>query len=119
MKKFRIIYFIIIILCMLMIFTKGVTPSMVIYENTDKDVIDGMYTKDTLSIFNCVTITLIMIFSLLLTCIKKNTAKEKWLYFVVIILLLLFVPLGIHHYEGGFAGKVGENYFYLWNCVIP
>ena len=109
MRKFRIYYFIIIAFILLMIFTKGVKPTAVIYEHSDGANV----------VFNCIVISLIMIVTLLITIIKKNIIKKKWLYFTIIFLLLFFVPLGINHYSGGIAGKLGNNYIYLWSWLIP
>ena len=119
MKKFKIFYFIVIAFSILMIFTKGFEPTTVIREYSDGIVPDGMYTKTTLSIFNCIIIASIMVFTLLTTHTKKNTTNKKWIYFTIIFLLLLFIPLGTNYSSGGIAGNLGgEKYFYLWSLFI-
>lgn len=116
MNKFKIYYIIVIILSILMIFTKGFHGNMIIYSYNDADlgIIDGFAGDIFLSIINCFIITVIIISSIIVTINKNNKTNKKWLLFALIILLSLCIPIGIHHYSGGFDGRINEQYIFLW-----
>lgn len=119
MNRFKIFYVIIIILSIIMIFTKGFYGSIIIYSYNDADrgIIDGFQGNVFLSMINCFIIAIIMILTIIITFNKNNKINIKWLLFVAITLLVLYIPIGIHYYSGGIAGIIAENSIYLWNIV--
>lgn len=119
MNRFKLFYVIIIILSLIMIFTKGFYGSIIVnsYDDINRGIIDGFQGNVFLSIINCSVIAIITILTLIITFNKNNKINIKWLVFVVIILLVLCIPIGTHHYSGGIAGIIGENSIYLWDII--
>ena len=120
MNKFKIFYIIMIIISIIMIFTKSFYGNVIIYSYNDADngIIDGFQGNVFLSIINCFIIAIIMILTLIMTFNKKNNIHVKWLWFVIIILLSVCIPIGVDSYSGGVAGIVAEKNLYLWNLLI-
>lgn len=114
MKKFKIIYVIVIILNLILVFTKGFPANMIIYSYIDRRT-DGFQGNVSLSVINCIIIAITIILTIATTLNKDNKINIKWLFCLATILIALFVPIGIHHYSGGFWGKIDEENMYLWN----
>lgn len=117
MKKFKIFYITVIILSIIMIFTKGVDGNILIYSYNDADrgIMDGFQGNVFLSILNCFVVTIIIILTIIMTFNKDNKINIKWLLFVFTILLALSIPIGIDSYSGGIAGIIDEKNIYLRN----
>ena len=119
MKILKILYVVVIILSIIMILTKGFSGNLIVYSynEADKGIIDGFQGDIYLSMYNCFIIAMIIILTTIITFNKKNKTNKKILLFVLIILLSLYIPIGIHSYSGGFAGITNENNIYLWNIL--
>ena len=119
MYKFKIFYVIVIIISIIMIFTKGFDGNMIIYSYNDADIgiIDGFQGVACLSIANCFVIAIIIILTIIMTFNKNNKINIKWILFMITILLALCIPIGIDSYSGGFEGIIDEQNIYLWNIV--
>lgn len=119
MNNFKTFYIIIIILSIIMIFTKGFSGNIIIcsYNDADKGIIDGFQGDVSLSIINCFIISVIFILTTIITFIRDNKINIKWLLFVIIILLLFNIPIGTDFYSGGIAGIIGEKSVYIWNLL--
>ena len=117
MNKFKVFYVVVIILSIIMILTKGFSGNIIVYSYNDADIgiVDGFQGNVFLSTLNCIIIAIIMILTIIMTFNKKNKINKKLLLFVLIILLSLCIPIGIHSYSGGFAGTINEDNLYLWN----
>ena len=120
MYKFKIFYVIVIIINIIMIFTKGFDGNVIIHSYNDADVgiIDGFQGNVWLSIINCFVVAIIIISTIIMTINKNNKINIKWILFVTTILLALFIPIGIHSYSGGIAGITDERNIYLWNIAF-
>lgn len=107
MKKYKIIYFIIYLLLLIMIVTKGINIGVkgdYFNEYEESGIIDGFSGYRVYLIYNLIIISIIFIIALIITVIKGNTVKHKNLIFIGIIILLLFVPSFIDYRFGGVAG---------------
>ena len=120
MYKFKIFYVIVIIINIIMIFTKGFDGNVIIHSYNDADVgiIDGFQGNVWLSIINCFVVAIIIISTIIMTINKNNKINIKWILFVTTILLALFIPIGIHSYSVGIAGITDEKNIYLWNIAF-
>lgn len=120
MYKFKIFYVIVIIINIIMIFTKGFDGNVIIHSYNDADVgiIDGFQGNVCLSIINCFVVAIIIISTIIMTINRNNKMNIKWILFVTTILLALFIPIGIHSYSGGIAGITDERNIYLWNIAF-
>lgn len=120
MKRFKMFYVVVVILNLILIFTKGFSANMLIYSYNDanKGIRDGFQGDVSLSIINCFIIAIIIILTMASTLNKNNKVKVKWLFNLVTIIFALFIPIGIHSYSGGFAGIVADDNMYLWNIVF-
>lgn len=120
MYKFKIFYVIVIIINIIMIFTKGFDGNVIIHSYNDADVgiIDGFQGNVWLSIINCFVVAIIIISTIIMTINKNNKINIKWILFVTTILLALFIPIGIHSYSGGIAGITDKKNIYLWNIAF-
>ena len=120
MYKFKIFYVIVIIINIIMIFTKGFDGNVIIHSYNDADVgiIDGFQGNVWLSIINCFVVAIIIISTIIMTINKNNKINIKWILFVTTILLALLIPIGIHSYSGGIAGIKEEKNIYLWNIAF-
>ena len=120
MKRFKMFYVVVVILNLILVFTKGFSANMLIYSYNyaNKGIIDGFQGDVSLSIINCFIIAIIIILTIASTLNKNNKVKVKWLFSLVTIIFALFIPIGIHSYSGGFAGIVADDNMYLWNIVF-
>ena len=120
MKRFKMFYVVVVILNLILVFTKGFSANMLIYSYNDanKGIRDGFQGDVSLSIINCFIIAIIIILTMASTLNKNNKVKVKWLFSLVTIIFALFIPIGIHSYSGGIAGIVADDNMYLWNIVF-
>lgn len=120
MNKFKIFYVIVIIISIIMIFTKGFDRNIIIYSYNDADmeIIDGFQGDVYLSIINCFIIAIIIISIIIMTFNKNNQISIKWILFMITIILTLCIPVGIDSYSGGIAGIIDEQNIYLWNVMF-
>ena len=119
MNKFKIFYLIIIILCIIMIFTKGFNINITAFSYGNVPfAYDGYSGHLSLLIVNIIIVSMIIISTIVITLLKSNKLKGKWLLFASIIILLLFVPIATNYYSGGITGKKVENNEYLWSIFF-
>ena len=117
MKRFKMFYVIVMILNLILVFTKGFSANLLIYSYNDanKGIRDGFQGDVSLSIINCFIIAIIIILTIITTLNKNNKIKVKWLFGLVTIIFALFIPIGVHSYSGGIAGIIADDNMYLWN----
>ena len=120
MKRFKMFYVVVVILNLILVFTKGFSANMLIYSYNDanKGIRDGFQGDVSLSIINCFIIAIIIILTIVTTLNKNNKVKVKWLFGLVTIIFALFIPIGIHSYSGGIAGIIDEDNMYIWNIAF-
>ena len=120
MKRFKMLYVIVMILNLILVFTKGFSANLIIYSYNDvnKGIIDGFQGDISLSIINCLISAIIIITTIITTLNKNNKINIKWLFCLVTIVIALFIPIGIHSYSGGIAGIIDEDNIYIWNIVF-
>lgn len=120
MKRFKMFYVIVMILNLILVFTKGFSANLLIYSYNDanKGIRDGFQGDVSLSIINCFIIAIIIILTIITTLNKNNKIKVKWLFGLVTIIFALCIPIGIHSYSGGIMGIIDEENMYLWNIVF-
>ena len=117
MKKYKIIYIVLILICIVMIITKGITIRTTITQvidpiATNMGGVDGGY-EYGIYIFNMCILTIIFIISIVITFNKKNTVKLKYFIFICYFILLLWIPIGIRY---GIIGK--DDYISLINIYL-
>ena len=117
MKRFKMFYVIVMILNLILVFTKGFSANLIIYSYND-GMIDGFQGDISLSIINCLIIAIIIITTIITTLNKNNKINIKWLFCLVTIVIALFIPIGIHSYSGGIAGIIDEDNMYIWNIAF-
>ena len=117
MKKYIMFYVVVMILNLIMAFTKGFSANIIIPSYND-GMIDGFQGYVLLSIINCFIIAIIIILTLTATLNKNNKIKIKWLFCLVTIMIALCIPIGIYSFSGGFWGIIDEDNLYLWNIVL-
>lgn len=117
MKRFKMIYVIVMILDLILVFTKGFSANRIIYSYKD-GYKDGFQGNVLLSIINCLIIAIIIISTIITTLDKNNKINFKWIFCLITIMIALFIPIGIHSYSGGIAGIIDEDNMYIWNIVF-
>ena len=121
MKRFKIFYAIVIIISIVMIFTKGFDANVFIfsYDDADSGIVDGFQGDVWLSIINCFIIAIIIILTIFITFNKNNKINIKWILCIATILLALYIHIGIDFYSGGMAGILdGKEHIFLWDLVF-
>ena len=105
MKKYKIHYIIIYIIVLILAIAKGfdVNISIINYNDYAKGISNGYQGTIYISIINLIIVLAIWIYSLIITLKKNNKTKYKWLIFIGIILLSLFIPTGLHSYSSGLS----------------
>ncbi len=121
MKKYKIIYIVLILICIVMILTKGITVGTTIKEVGSQEIanIDGDYEYIDILIFNIGILLAILIVSVYVTFNKKNIIKLKYVILLCVFILLLWIPIGMQHNMGGSQITLGrETYISLINMYL-
>ncbi len=121
MKKYKIIYIVLILICIVMIITKGITVGTTIKEFGSQEManIDGDYGYIDIFIFNICILLEIFIVSVCVTFNKKNNIKFKYIILLLVFILLLWLPIGMQHNMGGSQLILGrETYISLINMYL-
>ena len=121
MKKYKIIYIVLILICIVMIVTKGITVGTTIKKFGSQEManIDGDYGYIDIFIFNICILLTIFIVSVCATFNKKNAIKFKYVILLGIFILLLWIPVGIQYNLGGSQLILGrETYISLINIYL-
>lgn len=121
MKKFKFFYAIIISLTLMLALVRFLGPCIpiCIRDAAKSDVFDGFKEYINLSIINTIFITIVLILNFVITLNKENKLNIKWLLFAIILLELMFVPIGAELLRGGFAGVNEEgDLLYLSNIIF-
>ena len=103
MKKFKIYYIIVFLLSLILAISKGFNFSLLITSYSDKNI-DGNQGTLYVLLINLIIVSLIWIVSFIVTLIKKNKINYKWLLFIGLILLTLFIPVSINSYYAKVEG---------------
>lgn len=118
MKKYKLCYIVILIITLILIYTKGIKePNFLIYTFNDNGV-DGYSGENYLYILNIIIIMLNLVTSICLSINKNNKLNKKWLIFVILLIINLFIPIGYTIYSGGISGSSYKSYLYLWNFLL-
>ncbi len=121
MKKFKFFYAIIISLTLMLALVRFLGPCIpiCIRDAAKSGVFDGFKEYINLSIINTIFITIVLILNFVITLNKENKLNIKWLLFAIILLELMFVPIGAELLRGGFAGVNEEgDLLYLSNIIF-
>ena len=121
MKKYKIIYIVLILICIVMIVTKGITVGTTIKKFGSQEManIDGDYGYIDIFIFNICILLAIFIVSVCVTFNKKNNIKFKYIILLLVFILLLWLPIGMQHNMGGSQLILGrETYISLINMYL-
>lgn len=121
MKKFKFFYAIIISLTLMLALVRFLGPCIpiCIRDAVKSGVFDGFKEYINLSIINTIFITIVLILNFVITLNKENKLNIKWLLFAIILLELMFVPIGAELLRGGFAGVNEEgDLLYLSNIIF-
>ncbi|MBR3049365.1 MAG: hypothetical protein IKG58_02240 [Bacilli bacterium] len=109
MKKFKIYYIIVFLLSLILAISKGFNFSLLITSYSDKNI-DGNQGTLYVLLINLIIVSLIWIVSFIVTLIKKNKINYKWLLFIGLILLTLFIPVSINSYYAKVEGVLNKDY---------
>ena len=118
MKKYKIIYLIVIVVLLVLVCTKGIRIGIIInsfddYKNSG--IIDGFQGNTKFLIFNVIIIISIFITSLIITFKNDNKIKHKKIFLLIIIIALLFIPIFKETRSGGIAGIINKDYYSIIN----
>ena len=95
-SKFALSFYIIsIVLLLILVFTRGIPYGLIRYESPEFFVCTN--TKITTYIYNGIICSILGILSILITIPKFNTIKFKYLFPLVIITLIFFIPYESSH----------------------
>lgn len=109
MKKY-INYIIIFFLIIYLIIFKGIQTGTLVNSHLASNP-DEFSVDSYLFTYNLIAVLLIFVLSLFITFRKNNEVKFKAFIMIAITLALLFVPVGIKHYSGGFTGIMNETHY--------
>ena len=109
MTKIKKAYSVIFILVLILAITKGFDIGIPINSYKNGDI--------SMLLLNFVIVLSIWIISLILTINKKNNLKLKLIIFIVIILISLFIPVGVHSYYAGIIGKYNKDYVGVFDFI--
>jgi hypothetical protein len=121
MKKYKLIYAVIFIITVILILSKGILIGIVVntYDDyKDYGIVDGFSGKVELLIYNSIIALSLIISSTYFTFKKDNNIKIKIFILLGIMIMLLFVPIGINYYSGGFAGISGQKIIMLKDIIL-
>lgn len=109
---FRDLYAIICVLLIVLVISGGIPAGIVDYTFNDyieHHVIDGYTGNGMFLIYNLIIILGVFVASLVITVIKSNKLKHKYLVFAGIVVLLLLIPIRIDKRSGGLFGEYIEK----------
>lgn len=121
MKKFKIFYTVAIILLLIVGIIRYLGPCLPIcvYNEAFFGIVDGFKHYFNVSIINFPLVIVSMILNFVYTLNKENKLKNKWILFAIIIIELIFIPLGTKSTRGGIAGvNIDEGMVYLFNIMF-
>ena len=118
MKKYKICYGIILIIALIMLFTKGFREPNFLINTFSDNYVDGYSGENYLCILNVIIIVLNLVIITFLNLNKENKLNKKWLVFIILLIINLFIPLGYTIYSGGISGSTYNAYLYLWNILL-
>jgi chromate transport protein ChrA len=116
MKKYVYFYAMIFIITITLILSKGILLGVIVntYDDyKDYGIVDGFSGKVELLTYNSIIALAIIISSIYFTFKRDNNIKIKIFILLGIFILLLFIPIGINYYSGGFAGITGQKILLL------
>ncbi len=112
MKKYKIFYIIVFLISLILAISKGFDFSILVTSYSDKNI-DGNQGTLYILLINIIIVLSIWIVSLIVTLKKKNKINHKWLLFICLILLTLFIPVSINSYYAKVAGILNKDYIGL------
>lgn len=112
MKKYKIFYIIVFLISLILAISKGFDFSILVTSYSDKNI-DGNQGTLYILLINIIIVLSIWIVSLIVTLKKKNKINHKWLLFICLILLTLFIPVSINSYYAKVAGVLNKDYIGL------
>lgn len=116
MKKFKIFYIIVFLISLILAISKGFDFSVLVTSYSDKSI-DGNQGTLYILLINLIIVLSIWIVSLIVTLKKKNKINHKWLLFICLILLTLFIPVSINSYYAKVAGVLNKDYIGLLDFI--
>lgn len=109
MRKYKIFYIIVFLISLILAISKGFDFSILVTSYSDKNI-DGNQGTLYILLINIIIVLSIWIVSLIVTLKKKNKINHKWLLFICLILLTLFIPVSINSYYAKVAGVLNKDY---------
>ena len=116
MKKYKIFYIIVFLISLILAISKGFDFSILVTSYSDKNI-DGNQGTLYILLINIIIVLSIWIVSLIVTLKKKNKINHKWLLFICLILLTLFIPVSINSYYAKVAGVLNKDYIGLLDFI--
>lgn len=107
---FGILYFVLLVICVLLIMTGVNFASDVLIGSYSDGVADGFSYKFYLSISSLVALLAIWLAAIIITFLRQNQLKYKIVWLIGLILLsFVFVPVGRIYSSGGIFGTAQER----------
>ena len=113
MKKFKIWYWIIFLIALVMAITKGFDIGIVINSNHGGEAFE----ETSILLINFVIVLSILIFTLIITINKNNKIKFKWAVFIGIVFLSLFIPVATIYSGDGITSEYIKNYTGIFTFI--
>ena len=106
MKKYICVYAIILVILFLILTTGGIPSGIIIDAHDHLGNADGSKFEKIFLVYNFVTILLCLITSIVITCMKANQIRFKWIIPVILLVLsVTLLPLVRISSTGGITGR--------------
>lgn len=111
MKKYICSYAILFIILLLILITGGIPQGIIIHEIDSLGHADGFKVEQVFLIYNVAAILVCLITSIVITCIKANRIRFKWIIPVILLVLSAsLLPIFRISSMGGFTGRSNTAY---------
>ena len=111
MKKYFCSYAILFMILLLILITGGIPQGIIIHEIDSLGHADGFKVEQVFLIYNFITILVCIITSIVITCMKANQIRFKWIIPVVLLILsAALLPIVRISSMGGFTGRSNTAY---------
>ena len=111
MKKYLCAYAILFMILLLILITGGIPWGTIIDAQNSLGTADGFKVETVFLMYNFITILLCLITSIVITCVKANQIRYKW---IISVILLAFsatlLPIVRTSSMGGFTGASNIAY---------
>ena len=106
MKKYLCAYAIILVILLLILITGGIPQGIIIDAHDHLGNADGSNFEKIFLVYNFATILICLITSIVITCMKANQIRFKWIIPVILLVLsITLLPLVRISSTGGITGR--------------